>query len=326
MTVLGGAASLVIALLMGVLLARGITMPITRMTSAMAALAKGDVSIEVPAADRNDEIGAMAAAFQVFKGSIIERQKTQAELAHINRLATVGQLTASIAHEVNQPIAAVVTNGGAGLNWLGAHPPNLDKVRESLDHIVADGKRAGDIVHRIRTLIKKAPPPKSRFDLNEAVLDVIALVRSEALRNGISLQTQLAEGLPEIEGERSQLQQVILNLILNAVEAMTSLDEGAREMRISTGREDSNGVLVTVRDFGPGLDPESVDHLFEAFYTTKRDGLGMGLAICRSIIEAHGGRLWAAANEPRGAVFQFTLPLERDGTVPAEHAGPLSVM
>jgi len=326
MTILGGAASLVIAVLMGVLLARGITMPITRMTSAMAALAKGDVSIEVPAADRNDEIGAMAAAFQVFKGSIIERQKTQAELAHINRLATVGQLTASIAHEVNQPITAVVTNGGAGLNWLGARPPNLDRVRESLDNIVADGKRAGDIVHRIRALIKKAPPPKSRFDLNEAVLDVIALVRSEALRNGISLQTQLAEGLPEIEGERIQLQQVILNLILNAVEAMTSLDEGAREMRISTGREGSNGVLVTIRDFGPGLDPESVDHLFEAFYTTKPDGLGMGLAICRSIIEAHGGRLWAAANEPRGAVFQFTLPLERDGTVPAEQAGPLSVM
>jgi signal transduction histidine kinase len=321
MTILGGAASLVIAVLMGVLLARGITMPITRMTSAMAALAKGDIGIEVPEVDRNDEIGAMAAAVQVFKESIIERQKTQAELAHVNRVATVGQLTASIAHEVNQPISAVVTNAGAGLNWLGAHPPNLDKVRESLDHIVADGKRAGDIVHRIRALIKKAPPLKSRFDLNEAVLDVVAMVRSEALRHGISLQTQLAEGLPRIEGERIQLQQVILNLILNAVEAMTSLADRARELQISTKTDAAGGVLVAVRDSGPGLDATSTDRVFEAFYTTKPDGIGMGLAICRSIIAAHGGRIWATANEPRGAVFQFSLASQHDEAAPAKHAG-----
>ena len=308
MTILGGAASLVIAVLMGVLLARGITMPITRMTSAMAALAKGDISIEVPAADRNDEIGAMAAAVQVFKESIVERQKTQAELAHVNRLATVGQLTVSIAHVVNQPITAVVTNAGAALNWLGAHPPNLDKVRESLDHIVVDSKRAGDIVHRIRALIKKAPPPKSRFDLNEAVLDVIALVHSEALRHGISLQTQLAEGLPLVQGDRVQLQQVILNLILNAVQAMSGVSERSRELLISTEKEASGAVLVTVQDSGPGLDPESVARAFDAFYTTKPQGMGIGLAICRSIVEAHGGKLWAIANEDRGATFQFTLP------------------
>jgi C4-dicarboxylate-specific signal transduction histidine kinase len=306
--------------LMGVLLARGITMPITRMTSAMAALAKGDISIEVPAADRNDEIGAMAAAVQVFKESIIERQKTQAELAHVNRVATVGQLTASIAHEVNQPISAVVTNAGAALNWLGAHPPKLDKVRESLDHIVADSKRAGDIVHRIRALSKKAPPPKSRFDLNEAVLDVIALVHSEALRHGISLQTQLAEGLPQIEGERILLQQVILNLILNAVEAMTSLDEGARELQIGTETDATGCVLVAVRDSGPGLDATSADHVFEAFYTTKPDGIGMGLATCRSIIAAHGGRMWVTANEPRGAVFEFSLTPLQDEAAPAKYA------
>jgi PAS domain S-box-containing protein len=254
-----------------------------------------------------------------------ELRHAQAELARISRVTTLGELAASIAHEVNQPITGVVTNAEVALRWLGAEPPNLDEVREVLGHIVKDGRRAGDIIHRIRGLITKAPPRMARFDVNEAVLDVIPLTRSELLRHGVSLQTQLATGLPLIEADRIQLQQVILNLILNAVEAMSGIDEGAREMRISTEREASNGVLVIVRDFGPGLDPQSVDRLFEAFYTTKPDGLGMGLAICRSIIKAHGGRLWATANEPRGAVFQFTLPLERDETVPAEHAGPMPV-
>jgi PAS domain S-box-containing protein len=255
-----------------------------------------------------------------------ELRHAQAELAHISRVTTLGEMTASIAHEVNQPIAGVVAAAAAGLRWLGAEPPNLDEVREVLGHIVKDGKRAGDIIHRIRALIKKVPPRLARFDVNEAVLDIIPVVRSELLRHGVSLQTQLARGLPLIEGDRIQLQQVVLNLMLNAVEAMSGIDEGAREMRISTEADASYGVLVTVRDFGPGLDPQSVDCLFEAFYTTKPDGLGMGLPICRSIIEAHGGRLWATANEPRGAVFQFTLPLERDETVPAEHAGPMPVV
>jgi PAS domain S-box-containing protein len=246
------------------------------------------------------------------KRAELELRQAQAELAHISRVTTLGELTASIAHEVNQPITGVVTNAEAALRWLEAEPPNLDKVREVLGQIVKDGMRAGDVIHRIRALIKKAPPRMARVDVNEAVLDVTALTRSELLRHGVSLQTQLATGLPLIEGDRIQLQQVILNLILNAVEAISSIDEGTREMRISTGREASNGVLVTVRDFGPGLDPRNVDRLFEAFYTTKPDGLGMGLAICRSIIEVHGGQLWATANEPRGAVFQFTLPLERD--------------
>jgi signal transduction histidine kinase len=313
-TILGGAASLMTAVLMGVLLTRAITMPITRMTGAMAALAKGDTSIEVPGVGRGDEIGAMAAAVQVFKESIIERQRTQAELAHFNRVATVGQLTASIAHEVNQPISAAVINAEAALRWLSAHPPDLDEVRQALTQIAADGKRAGDIVSRIRVLIKKAPPPKSRFDLNEAVLDVIALVRTEVLRHGVSLQTQLAGDLPLIEGDRIQLQQVILNLILNAVEAMSSLDEGARELQISTEADAAGGVLVSMRDSGLGLEATSVDHVFEAFYTTKPQGIGMGLAICQSIITAHGGRIWATSNEPRGAIFQFTLPPKQDGT------------
>jgi C4-dicarboxylate-specific signal transduction histidine kinase len=250
----------------------------------------------------------------------------QAELAHISRVTTLGELTASIAHEVSQPITGVVTNAEAALRWLAAEPPDLDKVREVLGQIVKDGMRAGDVIYRIRALIKKAPPRMARVDVNEAVLDVIVLARSELLRHGVSPRTELATGLPLIDGDCIQLQQVILNLILNAAEAMRGIDEGAREMRISTAKAASNGVLVTVRDSGPGLDPRNVDRLFEAFYTTKPDGLGMGLAICRSIIEAHGGQLWATANEPRGAVFQFTLPLARDETVPAEHAGPMPVV
>lgn len=254
-----------------------------------------------------------------------ELRQAQADLVHITRVTTLGELTASIAHEVNQPIAAVATNAAAGLGWLEAEPPDLDKVRATLGYIVHDAERAGDVMHRIRALAKKAPLRLARVDVNEAALEVIALTRSELVRHGVSLQTQLATGLPLIEGDRIQLQQVILNLILNAVEAMSSIDNGTREVRISSGREASNAVLVTVRDFGPGLDPQSVDRLFEAFYTTKPSGLGMGLAICRSIIQAHGGRLWATANEPRGAVFQFTLPLERGETVPAEHAGGMSL-
>jgi C4-dicarboxylate-specific signal transduction histidine kinase len=236
-----------------------------------------------------------------------ELRDAQAELAHISRVTALGQLTASIAHEVNQPITGVVTNAEAALGWLGAEQPNLDQVRDILGHIVKDGMRAGEVIQRIRALIKKTPPRMARVDVNEAVLDVITLTQNELVRHGVSLQTELATGLPLIEGDCIQLQQVILNLILNAAEAMSGIDEGAREMRISTGREASNGVLVAVRDLGPGLDPQRVDRLFEAFYTTKPDGLGMGLAICRSIIEAHGGRLWATANKPRGAVFQFTL-------------------
>jgi PAS domain S-box-containing protein len=259
------------------------------------------------------------------KRAELELRRAQAELAHISRVTTVGELTASIAHEVNQPITGVVTNGEAALRWLQAEPPNLDKVREVVGQIIKDGMRAGDVIQRIRALIKKTPPRMDRVDVNEAVLDVITLTQNELLRHGVSLQTELATDLPLIEGDCVQLQQVIVNLILNAAEAMSGMDDGAREMRISTAREASNGVLVTVRDLGPGLDPQRVDRLFETFYTTKPDGLGMGLAICRSTIEAHGGRLWATANEPRGAVFQFTLPLDWDETVPAEHGGPKKV-
>ena len=250
-------------------------------------------------------------------------RSAHAELAHVNRVITMGQLTASIAHEVSQPIAATALNAQAGLRWLGAQPPNLNEVRQVLGRIVDDSNRAGEVLGRIRALIKKAPPRKEGLEINEAILEVIALTRGEVLQNGVSVRTQLAEGLPLIQADRVQLQQVILNLIVNAIEAMRDVGEGARELLISTGGDASNGVHVSFRDSGPGLDPASLERLFEAFYTTKSSGLGMGLPICHSIIEAHGGRIWAGVNEPRGAVFHFTLPLERDETVTAERAGPM---
>jgi PAS domain S-box-containing protein len=239
-------------------------------------------------------------------------REMQAELTHANRAAAVGQVTASVAHEVSQPITAMLCNAEAALRWLGSQPANVEEVRRALASIVTDANRAGDVINWIRALIKKTPARKESIDVNSAILDVVTIARSELLRHGVSLQTYLTTGLPLIEGHRVQLQQVFLNLILNAVEAMSCLDEGARELRISTSADASNGVLVAVRDSGPGLDAKTVNRLFEPFYTTKPEGMGMGLAICHSIIEAHGGRLWAGANEPRGAVFQFTLRPEQE--------------
>jgi PAS domain S-box-containing protein len=250
-------------------------------------------------------------------------RETLMELAHANRVTTMGQLTASIAHEVNQPITGAVLNAEAGLRWLGAQPPNLEQVRRALGLIVEDGTRAGNVIGGIRALIKKAPPSQARLDLNEVIREVIALTRGEAAKTGVSVRTDLADGLPLICGDRVQLQQVVLNLIINAIEAMGGVAETSRALLISTGQAEPGGVLVAVRDSGPGLDPASLEHLFNAFYTTKSGGMGMGLAICRSIIEAHDGQLRAFANEPRGAVFQFTLPLQQGETLPAEHAGPM---
>jgi PAS domain S-box-containing protein len=235
-------------------------------------------------------------------------REAQMELAHVNRVTTMGQLTASIAHEVNQPIAATVTNAQAALRWLDARPPNLEETRQAVARIVNDGIRAGDVVDRIRALIKKVPTRRDQFDINDAIMEVVALTRGELSTNGVSLQTQFAQGLPLVQGDCVQLQQVILNLIVNAIEAMSGVSKGARELWIGTEINASNGALVAVRDSGPGLDPASLEHLFDAFYTTKSSGMGMGLSICRSIIEAHRGRIWAEANVPQGATFQFTLP------------------
>ncbi|CAE6714781.1 Adaptive-response sensory-kinase SasA [Paraburkholderia nemoris] len=235
-------------------------------------------------------------------------REVQAELAHANRVATIGQLAASIAHEVKQPIAATVANAGAALLWLRAQPPDMAEVQQALDRIVNDGNRAGDVINRIRELIRKAPPRKERVDINAAIREVIDLTQREAMKSGASVQMQLADGLPFIEGDRVELQQVLLNLVINALEAMSGVSDGVRQLRISTERAESECVLVKVSDSGPGFAPQSAERVFAPFYTTKPTGLGMGLSICRSIIDTHGGRLWASANLPCGAVVQFTVP------------------
>jgi signal transduction histidine kinase len=235
-------------------------------------------------------------------------REVQAELAHASRVATMGQLMASITHEIKQPIAAVVGGAQAGLNWLKAEPPDLKEARQTLALILRAGKGAADVMDRIRALIKKAPPRKEDMDINEAVLEVIALTRTEILKNNVFLRTQLADGMPVIRADRVQMQQLILNLILNAVEAMRDVGEKDRGLLIST-RNELDGVCVEVRDTGPGFEPSTLERLFEAFYTTKSGGLGLGLSICRSIIEAHNGRLWAGPNLPRGAIFSFIVPV-----------------
>ncbi len=236
-------------------------------------------------------------------------RRVQAELAHVARVTTMGELTASIAHEVNQPIAAAMLNAQAALRWRAAQPPDLDEAEEALTRIVLAAKRAGDVIGRIRDLIKKSPHRADPLDINDAIREVVELTRAEAAKNGVSVRTELADGLPLIKGDRVELQQVVLNLIINAVEAMSAVAREARELVISTARAESD-VMVTVRDSGPGLPETDVDRIFQPFHTTKQAGLGMGLSISRSIVEAHGGRLWASANAPRGAVFQFTAPAD----------------
>jgi PAS domain S-box-containing protein len=235
-------------------------------------------------------------------------REVQLELAHANRVATMGQLSASISHEVNQPITAAVTYALAARRFLSAEPPNLNEVDDALSLIVKEGNRAGEVVERIRALIKKAPARKDAVEINDAILEVIALTRTEAANNSVSARTQLAEALPRVQGDRVQLQQVLLNLIINAIEAMRDVGEKERELLIST-RNEPDGVLVEVRDSGPGFPPAALERVFEAFYTTKPGGLGLGLSICRSVIEAHNGRLWASANLSRGASFRFALPV-----------------
>jgi PAS domain S-box-containing protein len=234
----------------------------------------------------------------------------QLQLAHVNRIATMGQLTASIAHEVNQPIGATLMNAGTALRWLAASPPNLEGATRLIDRIAADSKRAGDIISRIRDLVKKAPERKERLEINEAIFEVLELARSEMINSGVLVQTRMADDLPGISGDRVQLQQVILNLIMNAIEAMSEVNEGSRELLISTSKAEDDGVLITVNDSGAGLPKVNPERIFEAFYTTKASGLGMGLSICRSIIAAHGGRLWATPKDTGGAVFSLMLPIE----------------
>ncbi|TME30200.1 MAG: PAS domain S-box protein [Chloroflexi bacterium] len=257
-----------------------------------------------------------AGQFAGYRGvarDITERQRTeealrqaQAELAHVARLTTLGELTASIAHEINQPLGAMVNSANACMRWLAAQ--NLARAQQSALRVVADGQRAGEIITRIRALAQKTPPHKDWLDINATIRDVLALARSEVQRHRVVVATHLTEPVPLVRADRIQIQQVLLNVLINALEALSGVGDGPREVVVRSEPDAAPGVLVTVRDSGPGLDPQSLDRLFEAFYTTKPQGLGLGLAISRSIIAAHGGRLWATANVPHGAVLQFTVP------------------
>lgn len=237
-----------------------------------------------------------------------ELRELQMQLSHTNRLVTMGELSASITHEIKQPMAAARNNVIAALNFLRRSPPDLQEVTEALAAAVKDGDRVDAIVDRMRALMQKASPRLDRVDMNEALQEVIELTHGEALKNGVSVESQLAKGLPIIAGDRVQLQQVVLNLILNALQAMGAVTEGARQVLITTRQIELNDLYVGVQDTGPGLSPETLSRLFEPFYTTKPNGMGMGLTICRSIVEAHGGRLWVSACQPHGALFQFAIP------------------
>ncbi|HTO11271.1 MAG TPA: ATP-binding protein, partial [Candidatus Binatia bacterium] len=264
----------------------------------------------------DQELLEMMATIGSQMGQFIERKRAQdallraqVELAHVARMATLGELAASIAHEINQPLAAIVTNADVCLRWLADEAPNLDKGREAARRIVRDGQRAGEVIARIRALVRKADTETAPLSINEILEEVAALTQAEVRRYAVALRMQLAADLPPVLGDRVQLQQVILNLVMNAVEAMASVTDQPRELLIHSRRPEPDRVLVAVQDSGIGIDPESLEKVFDAFYTTKPQGMGMGLAISRSIIESHGGHLWATANAGGGAVFQFTLPI-----------------
>jgi signal transduction histidine kinase len=250
-------------------------------------------------------------------GQFIERKRAesasqlaQAELAHVTRVVTLGELTASIAHEVNQPLGAIVTSAASCTRWLAAKPPQMEKARRALARIVNDGRRAGEVIKRIRGLMKRQAPRKSWLDINETVIEVIALAQYQLRQNDIFVKTELAQGLPLIQGDKVQLQQVVLNLIINAIESMSGIAERSHKLTIVSAMHGPDAVEVQMCDSGKGLEEEHAARLFEPFYTTKPEGIGIGLSISRAIVEAHGGQLSAAANVPHGAVFCFWLPVE----------------
>ena len=236
-------------------------------------------------------------------------RQLEADLAHMNRLTTIGELTASIAHEVNQPLAAIVAQSEAALRFLDRDDPDLDEARDSLSSIMGDGMRAGEVIRGLRALAKKSGPQLTRLDLDDVIRQVLALARGELRRHDVVLHTELASGEWPVLGDRVQLQQVLLNLIVNGVEAMRGVRERMRELTVSSTFAEQTRILVSVKDTGPGIDPAVAERMFQPFFTTKPDGLGMGLAICRSIVEAHGGRLWVSPREPHGADVCFTVPL-----------------
>jgi PAS domain S-box-containing protein len=239
--------------------------------------------------------------------------EAQVQLAHANRVATLGEMSASIAHEVNQPLAAIVANAGAGVRWLTRESPDIGEALGTIGQIIGEAERASSVIQRIRALSKKADPEMSRLDINRLIDDVLMLVHREALSHRVSLRLDRALGLPPVYGDRIQLQQVIINLVINGIQAMASVTDRPRPLVIRTQQHDANTVSVAVRDAGVGVGSEDLDHLFGAFYTTKSDGMGLGLSISRSIIEAHGGRIWATRNDGPGMTFQFTVMTEPPG-------------
>lgn len=280
-----------VVILLFLITAAAITMLVSRVQSHAERLAAANVRLEE----------------QVLA---VKEARDQVYLARVNRVILMGELTASIAHEVNQPLTAIVANAGTALRYLAADAPNIVEARRYLALIARDAKRAGDVVRRIRDLVKRAPSQPEPVDINEAISDVFALTSSELRANPVKLQTRLANDVPPVMADRIQLQQVILNLIMNATEAMAETRDRPRVLTVTSGTDNSGGVFVEVRNSGPRLDPADLERLFHSFYTTKTDGMGMGLSISRSIVEAHGGRLWASPNEPSGAAFRFTFPAE----------------
>jgi signal transduction histidine kinase len=262
-------------------------------------------------------------AFIVWRHRLAERALggSRDQLAHLMRVTTLGELTASLTHEVNQPLAGVVANAHAGLRWLAVQPPDLSEARNALDRILRDGHRAGTVTERVRAMARKFPPQMNLIDINDAVQEVVVLTRGEAASHRTGLATKLSGELPAVPCDRVQVQQVIFNLVTNALEAAGTGGTGPRQVQVETAREGAGEVRVTVRDSGLGLGPQELEKVFHAFYTTKPHGMGMGLAISRSIVQAHGGRLWATPNAPRGAAFHFSLPIEQE-TIPALEQSP----
>jgi len=319
--VLTAMASLPTAVLLVHLVPRALALPspeamrleIAERKRAQEALRKAKDELELRVQERTSELRKanedLVAEIAQRKRSEEELHTAQAQMAHMARMTMMGELTSSIAHEVNQPLAAVVTNGDACLRWLGNEPPNLNKARESVTGIIREANRASEIIKRIRALAKKTPPQKTLLAVNEAIEEAIGLVGAELARHRVSLLKELGPDLPPVSGDRVQLQQVILNLIANGIDAMDAVNERPRELFISSKSIDDGRVLISVSDCGAGIGQGSADHLFEAFFTTKQHGMGLGLSISRTIVEGHGGRLWAMANELHGATFQFTLPM-----------------
>lgn len=285
---------------------------VQKRTEAEAALKDARDQLELKVQQRTAELRRTNERLQ---SEIAERkraeeafQKTQAELAHLTRVMTMTELATSIAHEVNQPLAAIVTNGDACLRWLGAEPPNVERARDSVTRMIDEGRRASEVIKRIRALSKKATPHRSQLQINELVREIISLLETELNRNKVHLVTRLEPDVPQVFGDRVQLQQVVLNLIVNAIEAMSEVEGRPRELQVRTEKATPEQVRISVKDCGCGIDPNQAEHLFEAFVTTKPGGLGMGLSISRTIVEAHGGKLWASQNPDHGALFQFVLP------------------